>query len=49
MASLGCFENTDFTKLGLANNLELKEDINRNRLNTLLVCRTETINRQTIV
>ena len=49
MASLGCFENTDFTKLGFADNLELKEDINRNRLNTLLVCRTETINRRTIV
>ena len=26
-----------------------EEDSNRNRLNTLLVCRTETINRQTIV
>ena len=43
MASLGCFENTDFTKLGFADNLELTEDINRNQLNTLLVCRTETL------
>ena len=39
-----------FTQLGFTDNLELKEeDSNRNRLNTLLVCRTETINRQTIV
>ena len=39
-----------FTQLGFADNLELKEkDSNINRLNTLLVCRTETINRQTIV
>ena len=38
-----------FTQLGFTDNLELKEeDSNRNRLNTLLVCRTETINRQTI-
>ena len=39
-----------FTQLGFTDNLELKEeDSNRNRLNTLLVCRTVTINRQTIV
>ena len=39
-----------FTQLGFTYNLELKEeDSNRNRLNTLSVCRTETINRQTIV
>ena len=39
-----------FTQLGFTDNLEWKEeDSNRNRLNTLLVCRTETINRQTIV
>ena len=39
-----------FTQLGFTDNLELKEeDSNRNRLNTLLVCRTETLNRQTIV
>ena len=39
-----------FTQLGFTDNLELKEeDSNRNRLNTLLVCRTETINRQIIV
>ena len=39
-----------FTQLGFTDNLELKEeDSNRNRLNTLLVCRTEAINRQTIV
>ena len=40
-----------FTQLGFTDNLELEEeDSNRNRLNTLslLVCRTETINRQTI-
>ena len=37
-----------FTQLGFTDNLELKEeDSNRNRLNTLLVCRTETINLQT--
>ena len=39
-----------FTQLGFTDNLELKEeDSKRNRLNTLLVCRTETINRETIV
>ena len=39
-----------FTQLGFTDNLELKEeDSNRNRLNALLVWRTETINRQTIV
>ena len=39
-----------FTQLGFTDNLELKEEgSNRNRLNTLLVCRTETSNRQTIV
>ena len=51
VASFGCFENAplQFTQLGFTDNLELKEeDSNRNRLNTLLVCRTETINRQTI-
>ena len=35
-----------FTQLGFTDNLELKEeDSKRNRLNTLLVCRTETIGR----
>ena len=39
-----------FTQLGFTDNLELKEEeSNRNRLNTLLVCRTETSNRETIV
>ena len=39
-----------FTQLGFTDNLGLKEeDSNRNWLNTLLVCRTETINRHTIV
>ena len=39
-----------FAQPGFTDNLELKEeDSNWNRLNTLLVCRTETINRQTIV
>ena len=39
-----------FTQLGFTDNLELKEeDSKRNQLNTLLVCRTDTINRQTIV
>ena len=39
-----------FTQLGFTDNLGLKEeDSNRNRLSTLLVCRTETSNRQTIV
>ena len=43
---VGCFENAP---LGFTDDLELKkEDSNRIRLNTLLVCRTETINRQTI-
>ena len=50
VASLGCFENTDFTQLGFTDNLESKgEDINKNQLNTLLGRRTETINRQIIV
>ena len=51
VASLGCFENTDFTQLGFVDNLESKavKDINKNQLNTLLGCRTETINRQIIV
>ena len=40
------FKTHQFTQLGLTDNLELKEEnINRNQLNTLLVCRTETINR----
>ena len=39
-----------FTQLGFTDNLGLKEeDSNRNRLNTLLGCRTEAINRQIIV
>ena len=39
-----------FSQLGFTDHLELKEeDSNRNWLNTLLVCRTETINWQTIV
>ena len=46
----GVFKMHHFTQLGFTDNLGLKEeDSNRNRLNTLLVCRTETINRQTIV
>ena len=50
MASLGCFENADFTQLGFIDNLQSKkEEINKNQLNTLLGCRTETINRQIIV
>ena len=53
VASLGCFENKDFTQLGFTgftDNLESKEeDINKNQLNTLLGRRTETINRQIIV
>ena len=37
MASLGCFENTDFTQLEFIDNLESKgEDINKNQLNALL-------------
>ena len=37
VASLGCFENTDFTQLGFIDNLESKgEDINKNQLNTPL-------------
>ena len=36
MTSLGCFENADFTQLGFIDNLESKEDINKNQLNTLL-------------
>ena len=50
VASLGCFENADFTQLGFIDNLQSKkEEINKNQLNTLLGCRTETINRQIIV
>ena len=50
VASWSCFENTDFTQLGFTDNLDWKgEDINKNQLNTLLGCRTETINRQIIV
>ena len=50
MASLGCFENTEFTQLEFIDNLESKrEDINKNQLNALLGCRTETINRQIII
>ena len=53
VASLGCFETrTDFTQLGFIDNLVSKgEDINKNhgQLNTLLGCRTETINREVIV
>ena len=46
----GVLKMHHFTQLGFTDNLGLKEeDSNRNRLNTLLVCRTETINRQTIV
>ena len=42
VASLGCFENTDFTQLGSTDNLESKgAHINKNQLNTLLGCRTE--------
>ena len=47
VTSLGCFEN-HFTQLGFTDNLK-EEDSNRNRLNTPLVCRTETINLQAIV
>ena len=36
MTSLGSFENADFTQLGFIDNLESKEDINKNQLNTLL-------------
>ena len=50
VASLGCFENADYTQLGFIDNLQSKkEEINKNQLNTLLGCRTETINRQIIV
>ena len=50
VASWDVLKMHHFTQLGFTDNLELKEeDSNRNRLNTLLVCRTETINRQTIV
>ena len=49
VATLGCFENAPLHSTWFTDNLGLKEeDSNRNRLNTLLVCRTETINRQTI-
>ena len=46
VASLGCFETrTDFTQLRFIDNLESKGyDINKNQLNTLLGCRTETVN-----
>ena len=41
----GVLKMHHFTQLGFTDNLGLKEeDSNRNRLNTLLVCRTETIN-----
>ena len=41
----GVLKMHHFTQLGFTDNLEIKEeDSNRNRLNTLLVCRTETIN-----
>ena len=44
----GVLKMHHFTQLGFTDNLGLKEeDSNRNRLNKLLVCRTETINRQT--
>ena len=44
VASLGCFENTDFAQLVCTDNLVSKgEDINKNQLNTLLGCKTETI------
>jgi len=37
VATLGCFENTDFTQLGFIANLESKgDDINKNQLNTPL-------------
>ena len=50
VASWDVLKMHHFTQLGFTDNLELKEeDSNINRLNTLLVCRTETINRQTIV
>ena len=50
VASLESFKNTELSQLGFTDNLELKgEDINRNQLNTLLVCRTETGNRRIIV
>ena len=49
VASLGCFENADFTQLGFIDNLQSKKEIHKNQLNTLLGCRTETINRQIIV
>ena len=50
VASLGCFENTDFTQLGFTDNLESKgEDINKNQSKTLLGFKTETINRPIMV
>ena len=49
VASLESFKNTELSQLGFTDNLELKEDINRNQLNTILVCRTETGNRRIIV
>ena len=46
----GVLKMHHFTQLGFTDNLGLKEeDRNRNQPNTLLVCRTETINRQTII
>ena len=47
-ASLGSFETrTDFTQLRFIDNLESKGyDINKNQLNTLLGCKTETVNRR---
>ena len=50
VASLGCFENVPLHSTWIHWEFgEFEEDSNGNRLNTLLVCRTETINRQTIV
>ena len=50
VASLGCFENTDFTQLGFTDNLESKgEDINKNQPKTLLGFKTETVNWPIIV
>ena len=52
VASLGCFENTDFPQLGFIDNLEskLKEKTSTKTSWThRWVCRTETINRQVIV
>ena len=46
----GCFENASLHSTWIHWQFgEFEEGSNRNRENTLLVCRTETINRQTIV